>query len=122
MIWWSSSSPTMAAAPGTRPPRPARPWPRPPPCPPTGTRTSTPWRRPRLRGTREGPSSYFMKSPPVQSPDDTEYDLVEQFITDYGPRAGDAPAETGPALAPPAAVPTNGHKDEHTVAATQAEG
>jgi myo-inositol-1-phosphate synthase len=75
-----------------------------------------------LSGTLEGPSSYFMKSPPVQYPDDTAYDLVEQFIKEYGRHAEDAPAETAPALAPPAAVPTNGHKDEHAVAATQTEG
>lgn len=34
-----------------------------------------------LSGTLEAPSSYFMKSPPVQHPDDTARNLTEQFIT-----------------------------------------
>jgi myo-inositol-1-phosphate synthase len=33
-----------------------------------------------LSGTLEAPASYFMKSPPVQHPDDVARDLVEQFI------------------------------------------
>jgi len=33
-----------------------------------------------LAGTLEGPSSYFMKSPPVQHPDDTARELTEAFI------------------------------------------
>ncbi|NDJ84490.1 MAG: inositol-3-phosphate synthase [Chloroflexi bacterium] len=33
-----------------------------------------------LSGTLEAPSSYFMKSPPVQHPDDLAHDLTEQFI------------------------------------------
>src|SRR3712207_830863 len=60
-----------------------------------------------ISGTLEGPSAYFMKSPPVQHPDDDAYDMVEQFIGQYARR----PAGTeGAAPAPPAAVPTNGHQ------------
>ena len=33
-----------------------------------------------ISGTLEGPSSYLMKSPPVQYPDDAARDLVEDFI------------------------------------------
>jgi myo-inositol-1-phosphate synthase len=34
-----------------------------------------------IGGTLEGPSSYFMKSPPVQHPDALAHDLTEAFIT-----------------------------------------
>ena len=34
-----------------------------------------------LAGTLEGPSSYFMKSPPVQHPDDAARELTEAFIS-----------------------------------------
>ena len=33
-----------------------------------------------LSGSLEGPSAYFMKSPPIQYSDDEAYDLVENFI------------------------------------------
>ena len=33
-----------------------------------------------LSGTLEGPSSYFMKSPPVQHPDDVARRMTEEFI------------------------------------------
>ena len=36
-----------------------------------------------LSGALEGPSSYFMKSPPVQYTDDEAHDAVEEFITRY---------------------------------------
>ncbi len=36
----------------------------------------------KLVGTLEGPSSYFMKSPPIQHPDDHARDLVEKFISE----------------------------------------
>ncbi|MEK7817010.1 MAG: inositol-3-phosphate synthase [Actinomycetota bacterium] len=39
-----------------------------------------------LSGTLEGPSAYFMKSPPVQHPDDVARDMTEEFIA--GPEAG----------------------------------
>jgi hypothetical protein len=62
-----------------------------------------------------------MKSPPVQHADDDAYDLVEQFIKQYGRRpvgAGGAPHT------PPAAVPANGHQNgvEHVGTAPPAEG
>jgi myo-inositol-1-phosphate synthase len=37
-----------------------------------------------LSGSLEGPSSYFMKSPPVQYTDDMAHDAVEEFISTYG--------------------------------------
>jgi myo-inositol-1-phosphate synthase len=37
-----------------------------------------------LSGALEGASAYFMKSPPVQHPDDQARDLVEQFIAGEG--------------------------------------
>jgi myo-inositol-1-phosphate synthase len=33
-----------------------------------------------ISGPLEGPSAYFMKSPPVQHPDDVAHDMVERFI------------------------------------------
>jgi myo-inositol-1-phosphate synthase len=33
-----------------------------------------------IGGPLEGPSAYFMKSPPVQHPDDVAHDMVEEFI------------------------------------------
>jgi len=33
-----------------------------------------------LKGALFGPSAYFMKSPPVQHPDDEARDMVEEFI------------------------------------------
>jgi myo-inositol-1-phosphate synthase len=53
-----------------------------------------------LSGTLEAPSSYFMKSPPVQHPDDVARDITEAFIrgdnsTPDGDGApGDEPAST----------------------------
>jgi myo-inositol-1-phosphate synthase len=40
-----------------------------------------------LSGTLEGPSSYFMKSPPVQHPDDVCRRMTEEFIAGEGPGA-----------------------------------
>jgi myo-inositol-1-phosphate synthase len=40
-----------------------------------------------LGGTLEGPSSYLMKSPPVQHPDDVCRELTEEFIANEGPGA-----------------------------------
>jgi myo-inositol-1-phosphate synthase len=36
-----------------------------------------------LGGVLEGPSAYFMKSPPVQHPDDVARNMVEEFIAGY---------------------------------------
>jgi myo-inositol-1-phosphate synthase len=43
-----------------------------------------------ISGALEWPSAYFMKSPPVQHPDDVAHDQVECFI-----RGGDKAAENG---------------------------
>ena len=40
-----------------------------------------------LVGSLEGPSSYFMKSPPVQHPDDECRRMTEEFISGEGPGA-----------------------------------
>ncbi|MDX6554973.1 MAG: myo-inositol-phosphate synthase, partial [Miltoncostaeaceae bacterium] len=37
-----------------------------------------------ISGTLEGPSSYFMKSPPVQHPDALAHELTEAFIRGEG--------------------------------------
>jgi myo-inositol-1-phosphate synthase len=44
-----------------------------------------------VSGALEGPSSYLMKSPPKQVPDDEAYDAAEKFIRDNARTA--APAE-----------------------------
>ena len=44
-----------------------------------------------IGGTLEGPSSYFMKSPPIQHPDDVARELTEAFIR------GDSAAAVAPA-------------------------
>ena len=49
-----------------------------------------------IAGTLEGPSSYLMKSPPVQYNDDVARDLVEDFI---GQNARGAGKQTEPAAA-----------------------
>ncbi|MFH0846953.1 MAG: inositol-3-phosphate synthase [Chloroflexota bacterium] len=41
-----------------------------------------------LKGAMEAPSSYFMKSPPVQYSDDEAHRLVEKFIASYGKQDG----------------------------------
>jgi len=46
-----------------------------------------------IGGTLEGPSSYFMKSPPVQHPDAVAHELTEAFIRGEG-GAVPAPAES----------------------------
>jgi myo-inositol-1-phosphate synthase len=46
-----------------------------------------------IAGTLEGPSSYLMKSPPVQYTDDQAHELVEDFIAQNGRDAAPAPAE-----------------------------
>ncbi len=52
-----------------------------------------------VAGTLEGPSSYFMKSPPVQHPDDMCRELTETFISGESNRAltGTDAADTVPA-------------------------
>jgi myo-inositol-1-phosphate synthase len=49
-----------------------------------------------IAGALEGPSSYFMKSPPVQYDDDEAHELVEDFIRANSRVAGarSAPTDT----------------------------
>jgi myo-inositol-1-phosphate synthase len=46
-----------------------------------------------IAGPLEGPSSYLMKSPPVQYTDDAAHDLVEDFIAQNARSAAGAPTE-----------------------------
>jgi myo-inositol-1-phosphate synthase len=48
-----------------------------------------------LSGTLEGPSAYFMKSPPQQYTDPDARRLTEEFISNYGGRPTEAPAKSG---------------------------
>lgn len=57
-----------------------------------------------LGGTLEGPSAYFMKSPPVQYTDDQAHDLTERFIA-----GSDLRVQAG-ADAPEIHVRSNGHQ------------
>src|SRR5882672_1515190 len=45
-----------------------------------------------VAGALEGPSSYLMKSPPKQVPDDEAYDAAEKFIREHARRSADTPA------------------------------
>src|SRR5919202_1942228 len=45
-----------------------------------------------VSGALEGPSSYLMKSPPVQVPDDEAYEAAEEFIREHAREAVPAPA------------------------------
>ena len=54
-----------------------------------------------IAGTLEGPSSYFMKSPPVQHPDDVCRELTDTFISGESNRAlTGAEPDTVPAATP----------------------
>ncbi|MFN7210196.1 MAG: inositol-3-phosphate synthase [Aggregatilineales bacterium] len=53
-----------------------------------------------LRGTLEAPSAYFMKSPPVQHPDDEAYALTEAFISGEAHAQGTLQGSTLPLSAP----------------------
>jgi myo-inositol-1-phosphate synthase len=47
-----------------------------------------------LSGALEAPSAYFMKSPPVQHPDDEARRMVEEFIRSAAPvPVGDTKSE-----------------------------
>jgi myo-inositol-1-phosphate synthase len=47
-----------------------------------------------IAGALEGPSAFFMKSPPVQYDDDEAYELVEDFIRANARKSTVAPTET----------------------------
>ena len=51
-----------------------------------------------IGGTLEGPASYFMKSPPIQHPDNIARELTEAFI------AGESDAVVAPSVEAPAAT------------------
>jgi myo-inositol-1-phosphate synthase len=58
-----------------------------------------------ISGTLEGPSAYFMKSPPIQHRDEIARELVEAFIRDEsrpGAGAADTSATPSPASDPDA--------------------
>src|SRR5207253_6323586 len=46
-----------------------------------------------LSGTLEGPSAYFMKSPPQQYTDPDARRLTEEFISNYGRKGAEAPSK-----------------------------
>jgi myo-inositol-1-phosphate synthase len=48
-----------------------------------------------ISGALEAPSSYFMKSPPVQFTDDDAHDMVEQFILEQAGKSAETTDETG---------------------------
>jgi len=73
-----------------------------------------------LSGTLEGPAAYFMKSPPVQHPDDLAHDMVETFIAEQTRSSaarrvpqdsskGKSSHEPAPADLHPVAPDTSGH-------------
>jgi myo-inositol-1-phosphate synthase len=47
-----------------------------------------------VAGALEGPSSYLMKSPPVQIVDDEAYNATEEFIKKNKRKSAKAPATT----------------------------
>ena len=57
-----------------------------------------------LSGALEGPSSYFMKSPPIQYPDDDCHRFTEEFIAN-NPRRGVGRAQAEPRPAQREAIP-----------------
>ena len=63
-----------------------------------------------LTGTLEAPSSYFMKSPPVQFPDDQARNNVEAFIAGENNRTVRPPAGFKGGDSP--SVPESPHRDE----------
>ncbi len=56
-----------------------------------------------ISGTLEGPAAYFMKSPPVQHPDDVAHDMVAEYIAAMTERSAAQRARHGAPAAP------NGH-------------
>ena len=63
-----------------------------------------------VSGALEAPSSYFMKSPPVQYTDDEAHDSVEEFIVRYAPTRSkneERMAERSEAVTQPPAAPSS---------------
>jgi myo-inositol-1-phosphate synthase len=49
-----------------------------------------------ISGTLEGPSAYFMKSPPIQHSDEVARELVEAFIRDEAPAGAQVESDITP--------------------------
>ena len=64
-----------------------------------------------LSGALEAPSSYFMKSPPVQLHDDDAHDRVEEFIAEYGHKAAETTVEKK--IEAPAPSPVHAVEEPH---------
>jgi myo-inositol-1-phosphate synthase len=64
-----------------------------------------------ISGSLEGPSSYLMKSPPVQHHDDQARELTEEFIREHGAQETSAKPASEPAVTSPENT-ANGHKIE----------
>lgn len=62
-----------------------------------------------ISGSLEGPSSYLMKSPPIQYHDDQARELTEEFIREHPQKEADVKPASQPAVTPPEHS-TNGHK------------
>jgi|GEM_PF-3632 len=70
-----------------------------------------------ISGTLEGPSAYFMKSPPVQHPDDVAHDLVAAYIADMAVRSAAQQAKfAAEPAAPDSKAAKNGKTDHSAVA------
>ncbi len=74
-----------------------------------------------VSGALEAPSSYFMKSPPVQFTDDEAHDMVEEFIARYAStknRPADGAeahmAQLADTVTQPAALPSSDSPDGNT--------
>jgi myo-inositol-1-phosphate synthase len=64
-----------------------------------------------ISGSLEGPSSYLMKSPPIQHHDDQARELTEEFIREHGAQETSAKPASEPAVTSPENT-ANGHKIE----------
>jgi len=71
-----------------------------------------------LSGALEGPSSYFMKSPPIQYPDDDCHRFTEEFIAN-NPRRGVGRAQALPSTADRGDVPPQTTAKPHEAAAAE---
>src|SRR5579883_841463 len=64
-----------------------------------------------ISGSLEGPSSYLMKSPPVQYHDDQARESTEEFIRQYGGKEAGVQEASEPQIPTPGNL-SNGHKVE----------
>jgi len=62
-----------------------------------------------ISGSLEGPSSYLMKSPPIQYHDDQARELTEEFIREHPQKEADVKPASQPTVTP-SEHSTNGHK------------